>query len=70
MKAWDPEGMGTAAPDATMNLGYTGHEAADSLGLRLGGVPKVSTVKHTQFGRMQDSSWKSYHSVWRFCEIA
>ncbi len=34
-----------------------------------GGVPKVSTVKYTQFGRMQDNSWRSYHSVWRFYEI-
>ena len=33
VKSWDPRGEGTAAPAATMNLGYTGHEAADSLGL-------------------------------------
>ncbi|MED5463616.1 MAG: RHS repeat-associated core domain-containing protein [Myxococcota bacterium] len=33
VKAWDPKGEGAAAPDARMNLGYTGHEAQDSLGL-------------------------------------
>ena len=34
-----------------------------------GNLPKVSTGNHTQFGRMQDSNWKWYHSVWRFSEI-